>query len=178
LALPTGPADRLETCTLFFMNAIHAATNKLWLATPYFVPDEQFITALHLAAIRGVDVRILIPRTIDSRLVQLAGWSYLSELGEAGITVSHYTNGLMHQKVMLIDDVYSTISTANFDNRSFRLNFEITIAFSDAAFSGEVRRMLERDFENAEIVEPQRLKEKGFWLRFSVRCARLMAPVL
>lgn len=178
LALPTGPADRLETCTLFFLNAINSATNKLWLATPYFVPDEQFVSALQLAALRGVDVHILIPSIIDSKLVQLAGWSYLSELEKAGVKVSRYTDGFMHQKVMLIDDVYSTISTANFDNRSFRLNFEITMAFADARFSTEVLRMLERDFANSQAVKTEELKQKGFWFRFGVRCARLMAPVL
>jgi cardiolipin synthase len=178
LALPTGPADRLETCTLFFINAINAATNRLWLATPYFVPDEQFVTALQLAALRGVDVHILIPDRIDNKLVQMAGWSYLSALEKVGIEVSRYTNGLMHQKVMLIDDVYATIGTANFDNRSFRLNFEITMAFVDQSFADQVRRMLENDFANAETVRTERLEEKGFWFLFGVRCARLMAPVL
>lgn len=178
LALPTGPADRLETCALFYLNAINSATNKLWLATPYFVPDEQFVSALQLAALRGVDVHILIPGKIDNKLVQLAGWSYLGELEKAGVNVSRYTNGFMHQKVMFIDDVYSTISTANFDNRSFRLNFEITMAFADADFTQQVRRMLEKDFANAETVKAEELREKGFWFRFGVRCARLMAPVL
>jgi cardiolipin synthase len=178
LALPTGPADPLETCTLFYLDAINAATNKLWIATPYFVPDEQFVSALQLAALRGVDVRILLPDKIDNKLVQLSGWSYVHELEKVGVKISRYTNGLMHQKIMLIDDVYSTVSTANFDNRSFRLNFEITIAFADADFSGAVRRMLENDFANAEAITLKELQQKGFWFRFSVRCARLMAPVL
>lgn len=117
LALPTGPADSLETCTLFFLNAINTATNRLWVASPYFVPDEQFISALQLAALRGVDVRVLLPDKIDNKLVQLSGWSYLDELEKVGIKVYRYQKGLMHQKVMLIDDQYCTIGTANFDNR-------------------------------------------------------------
>ena len=177
LALPTGPADELETCTLFFLNAINAATNRLWLASPYFVPDEQFISALQLAALRGVDVRVLLPDRIDNKLVQLSGWSYLDELEKVGIKVYRYQKGLMHQKVMFIDDLYCTIGTANFDNRSFRLNFEITMAFADAEFAGQVRRMLEQDFADAKPVQAQELKDRGFWFRFSVRCARLMAPV-
>jgi cardiolipin synthase len=177
LSLPTGPADRLETCTLFYLNAINAATNKLWLATPYFVPDEQFVSALQLAALRGVDVRVLLPKKIDNKLVQLSGWSYLEELEKVGVKVSHFTNGLMHQKVMFSDDFYATISTANFDNRSFRLNFEITMALADAEFAAEVRRMLENDFTNSEPIKAEELNEKGFWFRFAVRCARLMAPI-
>ncbi len=177
LALPTGPADSLETCTLFFLTAINAAKERLWLASPYFVPDEQFISALQLAALRGVDVRVLLPDTIDNKLVQLSGWSYLEELEKAGVTVYRYEKGLMHQKVMLIDDDYCTVGTANFDNRSFRLNFEITMLFDDAEFSGRVRRMLEEDFANSKRVTAQQLNDKGFWFRFGVRAARLMAPI-
>jgi len=177
LSLPTGPADSLETCTLFFLNAINAATNRLWLASPYFVPDEQFVSALQLAALRGVDVRVLLPDKTDNKLVQLSGWSYLDELEKVGIKVYRYQKGLMHQKVTFIDDLYCTIGTANFDNRSFRLNFEITMAFADAEFAGQVRRMLEQDFADAKPVKAQELKDRGFWFRFSVRCARLMAPI-
>lgn len=177
LALPTGPADELETCTLFFLNAINAATNRLWLASPYFVPDEQFISALQLAALRGVDVRVLLPDKIDNKLVQLSGWSYLDELEKVGIKVYRYEKGLMHQKVMLIDDRYCTIGTANFDNRSFRLNFEITMAFADTELAAQVHQMLEQDFADSKPVTAQELKDRGFWFRFAVRCARLMAPV-
>jgi cardiolipin synthase len=159
------------------LNAINTATNRLWLASPYFVPDEQFVSALQLAALRGVDVRVLLPGKIDNKLVQLSGWSYLDELEKVGIKVYRYQRGLMHQKVMFIDNLYCTIGTANFDNRSFRLNFEITMAFADAEFADQVRRMLEQDFANAKPVKAQELKDRGFWFRFSVRCARLMAPV-
>ncbi len=177
LALPTGPADELETCTLFFLNAIHAATNRLWLASPYFVPDEQFISALQLAALRDVDVRVLLPDKIDSRLVQLSGWSYVEELEKAGVRVYRYQKGLMHQKVMLVDDRYCTIGTANFDNRSFRLNFEITIVFADRDLAGQVHEMLERDFGDSTRVTTRELHERGFWFRLAVRGARLMAPI-
>jgi cardiolipin synthase len=177
LALPTGPADSLETCTLFFLNAINTATNRLWLASPYFVPDEQFISALQLAALRGVDVRVLLPDKIDNKLVQLSGWSYVGDLEKVGVKLFRYEKGLMHQKVMLIDDRYCTIGTANFDNRSFRLNFEMTMVFADTEFSSRVRQMLEQDFAGSKIVSEQELSDRGFWFRFAVRCARLMAPV-
>jgi len=177
LCLPTGPADPLETCTLFFLNAINTANKRLWVASPYFVPDEQFISALQLAALRGVEVRVLLPDKIDSKLVQLCGWSYVEQLEKAGIEVYRYKKGLMHQKVMFIDDLYCTVGTANFDNRSFRLNFEITMVFADADFAGKVRQMLGKDFGESQRVTAQELKERGFWFRFLVRCARLMAPV-
>jgi cardiolipin synthase len=177
LCLPSGPADKLETSTLFFIHAINHATKRLWIASPYFVPDEQFITALQLAALRGVDVRILIPDHTDNALVQLSGWSFLPELEKAGIKTFRYTKGFMHHKVTLIDDQYCTVGTANFDNRSFRLNFEITMAFSNPDFTSQVAKMLENDFANARSVSAGELDGKSWWYRFAVRAARLTAPV-
>lgn len=175
--LPSGPADPLETCTLFFLNAINTAKKRLWIASPYFVPDEQFISALQLAALRGVDVRILIPDHTDNPLVQLSMWSYMPELEKTGIQVFRYTKGFMHHKVVVVDDEYCTVGTANFDNRSFRLNFEITMAFADKDFTNQVAAMLTQDFADARSVAPRELDKRGFWFRFGVRAARLTAPV-
>ena len=177
LALPSGPADDLETCTLFFVAAINAATSRLWIASPYFVPDEQFITAVQLAALRGVDVRILTPKNSDNPLVGLSIWSYLEELEEVGVRFFQYTRGFMHQKVTLIDDRYCTIGTANFDNRSFRLNFEITMAVSDLQTAAQVRTMLEADFANSQRITAADLRNRSFAFRFLVRAARLASPV-
>ena len=177
LCLPSGPADSLETCTLFFINAINLAQKRLWIASPYFVPDEQFISALQLAALRGVDVRILIPDQSDNPLVQLSAWSYLEDLEKAGIQVFRYTKGFMHHKIVLVDDEYCTVGTANFDNRSFRLNFEITLAFADADFAGQVAKMLEDDFTQTRPMRGEELAKRSFWYRFAVGTARLPAPV-
>ena len=177
LALPSGPADELETCTLFFVAAINAATSRLWIATPYFVPDEQFITAVQLAALRGVDVRILVPKNNDNLLAGLSIWSYLDDLEKVGVNFYRYRRGFMHQKVTLIDDRYSTIGTANFDNRSFRLNFEITMGIADEELASQVRAMLEADFAEAERITGSDLRARSFAFRFAVRAARLASPV-
>jgi cardiolipin synthase len=177
LALPSGPADELETCTLFFIAAINAATSRLWIASPYFVPDEQFITAVQLAALRGVEVRVLFPKHSDNLLVGLSIWSFLEELERVGVKFYQYTRGFMHQKVTLIDDDYCTIGTANFDNRSFRLNFEITMAVADRELATQVSAMLETDFTNAEPITASDLRARSFAFRFAVRAARLASPV-
>jgi cardiolipin synthase len=177
LALPSGPADPLETATLFHMHAISSARKRLWIATPYFVPDEQFVTALQLAALRGVDVRILVPEKSDSALVNLSGWSYLPELERVGIRSFRHRKGFMHQKVMLIDDTVSTIGTANFDNRSFRLNFEITMVIVDREFAQEVEAMLLRDFGDSVETFAKDVEQRSIWFKVAVRFARLMAPV-
>lgn len=177
LALLSGPADTLETCTLFFLHAISSAQHRLWIASPYFVPDEQFFSALKLASLRGVDVRILVPLKPDHFLVHLSGWSAMTELTTAGIRFYRYREGFMHQKVMLVDDEYCTIGTANFDNRSFRLNFEVTIAFADKPLAQEVRAMLERDFAGSEMVRTNELETIPYLRRLTMKLARLTAPV-
>src|SRR4051812_19951499 len=138
--LPSGPADPFETCTLFFLHAIHTARKRVWIASPYFVPDEQFISALQLAALRGVDVRILLPGQADNALVQLSGYTFLPDLERAGVQTWRYTAGFLHEKALLVDDV-AGIGTANFDNRSFRLNFEITMLFAEPSFVQDVEKM-------------------------------------
>ena len=177
LALPSGPADELETCTLFFVAAINNAKSRLWIASPYFVPDEQFITAVQLAALRGVDVRVIFPKHSDNALVGLAIWSYLAELEQVGVRFFQYGPGFMHQKVTLIDDQYCTIGTANFDNRSFRLNFEITMAIADGEIASQVRAMIERDIADSEPVTTADLQARSFAFRFATRVARLASPV-
>ncbi len=177
LCLPSGPVDPLETCTLFFLHAIGMAEERLWIASPYFVPDPQFISALQLAALRGVDVKILVPDEGDSTMVDLSAWSFLPELHDAGIEVHRYTKGFMHHKVVVIDDRYCTIGTANFDNRSFRLNFEVTMGVDDRAFTAEVAAMLEQDFADARKVDKGEFAEKSGWFRFWSRVSRLAAPV-
>ena len=176
LCLPSGPADEMETCTLYFIDLINRARKRLWIASPYFVPDEQFITALKLAAVRGVDVKILIPDKTDNKLVQFTGWSYLEELEQAGIQLWRHLPGFMHQKVVLMDDT-SIIGTANFDNRSFRLNFEITMAIESPEFTKQVEAMLSADFAQARLSKAQELADKGFWFRFATRACRLASPV-
>jgi cardiolipin synthase len=177
LSLPSGPADALETATLFFVHAIGFAKKRLWIASPYFVPDEQFITALQLAALRGVDVRILTPKNPDHVLVMLSAYSYLPQTEPVGIKWFRYRHGFMHQKVMLIDDDYCTIGTANFDNRSFRLNFELTMVFYNAVLAGQVAAMLEHDFAGSEPAAASEYLDASAWFRLKVRVARLLAPI-
>jgi len=177
LCLPSAPSDELETATLFFLDAINAARRRVWIATPYFVPDEQFISALQLASLHGVDVRILIPDKADNFLVQLSAWAYIEALEAAGIKTFRYMKGFMHHKIVVVDDNYCTVGTANFDNRSFRLNFEMTMAFADKDFTAQVARMLEGDFAESRLATGSELRARGFWRRLAVRSAMLLAPV-
>lgn len=178
LVLPTGPADSLETCSLFFMQAIAMAKHRIWIASPYFVPNDEVRAALQLAAMRGVDVRIMIPARPDHLLVYLAGFTYGPDKGGAPMRVFRYGKGFLHNKVMLIDDEAAAVGSANLDNRSFRLNFEITVFALDKTFAGEVEAMLENDFADCKEVAPGSFQERSFFFRLAARVARLFSPIL
>src|SRR4029078_7875109 len=109
------------------MPQIEAARHRLWIASPYFVPDTALIYALQLAALRGVDVRIMLPQKPDHKMVYLAAFSYIAEAEPACVKFYRYQPGFMHHKVILVDDDLAAVGTANFDNRSIRLNFELML---------------------------------------------------
>ena len=178
LVIPTGPADDMETASLLFTGAINAARQRVWIASPYFVPDDAVVQALQLAGLRGVDVRVLIPEKADSKLVTLAAYAFFDQLKAAGVKFYRYQSGFLHQKVVVVDESFATVGTSNFDNRSFRLNFEITAAIADAEFAQDVAAMLETDFENARLMERDEYDQKPLWFKFAVRTANLTAPVL
>jgi len=177
LIIPTGPADELETANLMFVHAINSAQERIWIASPYFVPEHSVIVALQLAGLRGVDVRILIPDRPDHMMVYLAAYSYFDEAGQTGAKFYRYQDGFLHEKAMLIDDSVATIGTANFDNRSFRLNFEITAAIADPAFVAAAEQMFEDDFQRARLMQAGEYARKPWYFRLGVRFARLTAPI-
>lgn len=177
LVLASDPSDMLESCGLFFLHAINSARERLWIASPYFVPDNSLIYALQLAALRGVDVRVMLPERPDHILVYLSGFSFIAEAEPAGVKFYRYQPGFMHHKVILVDDDLAAVGTANFDNRSIRLNFELTLIFADRSFAATVHRMLEEDFANCRPATAEEMNSKPIWFRFAVRLARLMAPI-
>ena len=176
--LPSGPDDEFETCGLFFTHLINIAKKRIWIASPYFVPDEGIVTALQLAAMRGVDVRILIPGLPDKWLVKRAAMSFVAEVSSAGAKMFEYGKGFLHQKVAVVDDRLSLIGTANFDNRSFRLNFEISVLTLGEEFNKEVSEMLEDDFSCSTWIDPDELARRGLFFRATSRIARLFSPIL
>ena len=176
--LPTGPADRLKACNLFFVNAINEAQTRLWIATPYFVPDEATLTALKLAAMRGVDVRILLPNRPDHLFVYLCSFSYYSEMEAIGIQLYRYKNGFMHQKIILIDEDIAGVGTVNLDNRSFFLNFEVMGFVAAPKFVESVEKMLKDDLAVSVAVDFSEYQRKPLWYKLAVRVSRLLMPLL
>ncbi len=177
VVLPTGPADEQDSWLLFVMLAAAKAKQRLWIASPYFVPDNGCIAALQCAAMRGVDVRILLPERADHLLVWLSGFSYYEETIPFGIRLFRYQHGFMHQKTLLIDESDAVVSSANLDNRSFRLNFEIAAILPDIRAAAEVAAMLERDFAACREVFVGEITKRSFFFRALTRAARLLAPL-
>ena len=178
LILPSGPADPMETGSLMVQHAIHSADERIWISSPYFVPDGGVMAALRLAALRGVDVRILIPDRPDHLLVGLAGFNFVTALIGSGVKFYRYERGFLHAKSMLLDRLASAVGTVNLDNRSFRLNFEITALILDAGFAAEVEAMFEKDFAHSRLITTEEVMEAPLWYRAASRAASLLAPIL
>lgn len=178
MILPFAPSERLETAGLYFVAALQAAKERIWISAPYFVPDEAVMKALELAALRGVDVRIITTGKPDSLPVYLAAFHYMSQLRDLGIKFYAYKPGFLHSKAFLVDDDFSSIGTANFDNRSFRLNFEVMSLIVDEDFAAQTAAMFEADFAHSVPIDPEQFDEKPFWWRLGVNISRLASPVL
>lgn len=178
LTIASGPADHQETGSLFMVQAIQAAQRRIWLTSPYFVPDSAVQSALRLAVLRGVDVRVLVPCRPDHFMVYQASLFHTYEAVRAGVRIYRYQPGFLHQKVMLIDDDVAAVGSANLDNRSFRLNFELSVLTVSPVFAQQVEAMLQADF--AQAVEVGRGDEGSVSLlpRVVMHVARLFAPVL
>lgn len=176
--ITSGPADAQETCSLLFVEMLNAARERIWLTSPYFIPDEALFAALRLAVLRGVDVRILLPARPDHRIVYAASSLFAFEALRAGVRIFRYLPGFLHQKVALIDGDIGVVGSANLDNRSFRLNFEITLVTVDPEFARQVEAMLENDFsQSRELIGADR-REVHRLQQLGMRVARLISPIL
>lgn len=158
--------------------AITAARKRVYITSPYYMPNDAIFTALKTAARSGVDVRVILPYESDSWAAQYASDSYIEESLESGIRIFRYRKGFMHAKTMLVDDLLSTIGTANLDYRSFALNFEITALIYNAAINDQMAGIFENDLEDCEEVALDRWKERGLRRKLKESFSRLWAPLL
>lgn len=175
--LVSGPDSSWESIHRMYVGAIHEARRRVWLATPYFVPGEAARMALTSAALGGLDVRLLVPRRCDSLLVTLAARSYFDELLAAGVKVYEYGPRMIHTKALLVDEELCMVGSANFDHRSFRLNFEASLLLRDRGSCASLEALLEQKFSAATPVRADR--PAGLWRhRLPEAFARLLSPLL
>jgi cardiolipin synthase len=176
--MATGPADKFEACAIAFSDMIAQARQRLWVVSPYFVPDTDMRTALYAAQMRGVDVRIMLPEKPDHLLVWLASNAHADAMVRHGVGVYRYRRGFLHQKVLLMDDRMASVGSVNFDNRSFAINFEMTVWMPDPAVVGAVEEMLGHDFAECRQVTRDDVERRGTVRRFIEQAAKLFSPIL
>ncbi|MDA8228101.1 MAG: cardiolipin synthase [Desulfitobacterium hafniense] len=176
--IASGPDSGSEPMKQAFFSLLTSANHRIYLETPYFVPDDSMITALKVAAMSGIDVRLVLQGVPEYKLLHWASRSYFEDLMNAGVKIYTYQKGILHCKVLIIDSEIGFVGSANFDIRSFILNFEI----SALIFSQEFVSRLERDFfeDQANSIELN-LKEfssRPLIERFREANARLLEPLL
>ncbi len=175
--LVSGPDSAWEAIHRVQVGAIHAARQRVWLVTPYFVPGEAAMMALTSAALGGLDVRLLVPKHSDSKVVTYAARSYFDDLLRAGIKIYEYGPRLLHTKALLCDDDLAIIGSANFDHRSFRLNFEVSVMFRDAGIAAELATLIQGECSHGPRVVKDR--SRSLWrVRMPEALARLVSPLL
>jgi len=173
--IASGPDDETAPLHAFFLAAITTARSRVLIETPYLIPDEPLEAALRIAALRGVDVQVIVPKRGDSLVVTAASHTYCESLGKAGIRVFEYGPPMLHAKTMVIDDTVAIVGTANLDNRSFRLNFEIAAAVYDTPVVG---RLVHRFEEDRAVSRPFARRRGEKLTTFLESLARLTSPVL
>ena len=172
----SGPDSDTEAIHRAMIDALNMARERVWLATPYFVPTESALTALTNAALRGVQVKLMVPEKSDSRVVTAAARSYFKELQDAGVLVFEYHDRMLHAKTLVVDTLYGSVGSANFDNRSFRLNFEVMAVVMDRAFNQRLAEMFDDDLSHCKLVPRDRRAPP--WQRLFEAVARLASPLL
>lgn len=173
-----GPMSQWNTLAQIFMQAITSATRRVWIQTPYFLPPEYLTKALQNAALAGVDVRIMIPRHSDSNLLSYASRSYFSECMKAGVKFYLYEAGMLHSKVMIIDDDIATIGSTNFDFRSFEHNFEGNLIIYSPEFNQSIREVFLADQKESQRMRSEAWKQRPLKQKVAESVLRLLSPIL
>jgi cardiolipin synthase len=174
---PSGPDRATRPIYQGVFAAIVSARRRLWLETPYFVPDDAIATALKNTAMRGVDVRLLVPEWSDMRAVTLAGRSWFDDLLRSGVRIFQYGPGVLHAKGIVSDDEVAGAGSANADLRSFFLNFELGLFFYDRATVAAVAAAMERDFAACAELSRKEFSRRSFAVRFAEDTCRVFSPL-
>ncbi len=174
----SGPDTRWNNVQYAYFKMITEADKRIFIATPYFVPDDSLLEALKTAALSGVDVRIIIPAKPDHLFVYWSSLSYLGELLDAGVHCYEYTKGFIHSKVMTMDGLITSIGTANMDIRSFQLNFEVNAFLYDSDFTSMVDEQFNIDFDDCREITKVMYNSRSTITRIREAFSRLISPLL
>lgn len=175
---PSGPDHAWEAFGQLIVMAIHEARERVTITTPYFVPDEPTLMALRIAALRGVEVEIVVPRRGDARLVDAACRSYFETLMDAGVHVYLHGPGVLHSKTLAVDDSFALIGSGNLDIRSFALNYELNLVLYGPKVTEQLRRHQAGYLAESELLNAEAWKQRRTLRRMLDRVANLLSPLL
>lgn len=176
--VPSGPGPQPDTIHQALLSMLYSAKHEIIMTTPYFVPDEATKAALVNAALRGVKVTLVLPELLDMQVVAAASRSHYLDLLEAGITIMHHLDGLLHAKTATIDGELALVTSANLDMRSFWLNFEVSMFVYDDEFTGLLRQLQIKYIHESEHVHLDEWRNRPMIKRFLDNSARLFGPLL
>ncbi|WP_246938600.1 cardiolipin synthase [Bacillus pinisoli] len=173
-----GPDNEWEVIKNLFFEMISSARKSICIATPYLIPDVDILSALKIASLSGIDVKIIVPSRPDKRIVFYASRSYFPELMEAGVQVYEYQKGFMHSKYIIIDQEVASIGTSNMDMRSFHLNFEVNAFLYESNSIKGLVNAFEKDIEQSNAINPNLFNERSIFIRVLESLSRLLSPLL
>jgi cardiolipin synthase A/B len=176
--IPSGPDTRNEAIHRMFFGAIVGGQREISITTPYFVPTESILVAMELAAMRGVDIKVILPGRSNHAVTFQAGRSSYSQLLDAGVDIREYEPGIIHAKTMVVDSQVALVGSANMDLRSFRLNFEVHAMVHDASSAEALRESFSRSLTKCRRIDAEQWQRRPFTLRMKEGASRLVSPLL
>ncbi len=176
--LTSGPTSQWSNIAFMFHKAIAGAKKRVYIQTPYFLPTEGLLKALQVAALAHVDVRVMMPRRSDSKMLTYASSSYIAESLQAGIKIYFYEAGMLHAKTMIIDDEFSSVGSTNFDFRSFECNFESNVFIYSTEVNERLYDIFKKDLERSTRVTPFEWRKRPYKQKIAESIVRLLSPIL
>jgi cardiolipin synthase len=176
--IDSGPDTFFRSLHRAIFWGITSATKQVSMMTPYFIPDSSLLTALEVAALRGIDLKLVLPQKNDQKLVRMASRSYYSELLKSGVKIYEFEPKILHAKLITIDDNFTLIGSGNMDIRSFRLNFEITLLIQDQEVTYQAQQLFNNDLEKSVNISSGNFSKRGLLAEMVENGCRILAPIL
>lgn len=174
----SGPDSSYPNILYALLTGITLSQKEILITTPYFVPNISFLDSLKIAALSGKKIKLLVPKTYDSKIIELTTQSFFGALLDAGVEIFQYQKGFIHAKTIVYDREVSVIGTANLDNRSFDLNFEVNATVYDTDFSQKLAQEFEKDLQDSEKIDPKAWKNRPFHRKLLGKILNLFAPLM
>ncbi len=174
----SGPDSSYPNILYALLTGIALSQKEILITTPYFVPNISFLDSLKIAALSGKKIKLLVPKTYDSKIIELTTQSFFGALLDAGVEIFQYQKGFIHAKTIVYDREVSVIGTANLDNRSFDLNFEVNATVYDTGFSQKLAQEFEKDLQDSEKIDPKAWKNRPFHRKLLGKILNLFAPLM